>query len=59
MQYDLHISTADPRKLVFVENWTTAEALDQHLKSEHMKAFQNATADLRSAPTVFTYSRIA
>jgi quinol monooxygenase YgiN len=59
IQYDLHVSHSDPRKFVFVENWTTAEALDRHSKSAHMLAFRDASAEIRTAPLVFTYSRIA
>jgi quinol monooxygenase YgiN len=59
VQYDLHVATLDPRKFVFVETWTTPQALDRHAKSEHMQAFQAASADLRCAPVVVTYTRIA
>ena len=59
VQYDLHVSHDDPRKFVFVEIWTTSQALDHHLKSAHMKAFQEVSGELRSAPVVFLYTRIA
>ena len=59
VQYDLHLSHHDPRIFLFVETWTTAEALDRHANSAHMKAFQAASAELRAAPVVHTYSRIA
>jgi quinol monooxygenase YgiN len=59
VQYDLHVSDTDPHKFLFVENWTTAEALDRHAKSDHMKAFQTAAAELRAAPQVSTYMRIS
>jgi quinol monooxygenase YgiN len=59
VQYHLHVSSTDPRKFVFIENWATAGALDRHSKSAHMKAFQEASADLRASPVVLTYSRIA
>ena len=59
VQYDLHVSHDDPRKFVFVENWTTSDALLRHSQSAHMQAFQRASAELRSAPAVSTYTRIA
>ena len=59
IQYDLHVSHDDPRKFVFVENWTTAEALDRHSKSAHMNAFRQVSAELRADPVVRTYTRIA
>jgi quinol monooxygenase YgiN len=58
VQYDLHVA-ADPRIFLFVENWTTAEALDRHAKSAHMQAFKEATAGLRETPIVRILTRIA
>jgi quinol monooxygenase YgiN len=57
VQYDLHV-TEDPHKFLFVENWTTAEALDRHANSEHMQTFKEATAGLREAPIVRLFTRI-
>lgn len=59
VQYHLHVSDDDPRKFVFVENWTTSEALDRHTKSAHMNAFRQVSAELRADPVVLTYTRIA
>ena len=57
VQYDLHVAE-DPRRFLFVENWTTAEALDRHANSEHMKVFKTATAELRDAPIVRLFTRM-
>ncbi len=57
VQYDLHVAD-DPRKFLFVENWTTAEALDRHANSAHMKVFKEATANLREPPTVRLFTRM-
>src|SRR4029079_17685243 len=35
--YDLHESVTDPAKMVFVEQWESAEALVPHRAMEHMK----------------------
>jgi len=37
--YDLHESVTDHTKMVFVEQWESAEALVPHRGAEHMKAF--------------------
>ena len=37
--YDLHESVTDPTRMVFVEQWENAEALEPHRRAEHMKAF--------------------
>jgi quinol monooxygenase YgiN len=38
VNYDLHQGLQDPAIFTFYENWTSAEALDAHLKSPHMQA---------------------
>jgi quinol monooxygenase YgiN len=50
LSYDLFESTTDPRKLVFVEQWESAECLPQHSKSDHMKAFGRVAARCFAAP---------
>lgn len=37
--YELYASTEDADKLMYYEHWRSREALDQHMASEHMKAF--------------------
>ena len=39
INYDLHISSDDPAQFMFHENWSSKEALDQHLATPHLKAF--------------------
>ncbi|MGO4715903.1 putative quinol monooxygenase [Bradyrhizobium sp. 2TAF24] len=48
--YDMHESVTDPAKLVFVEQWETAEALGPHGKSDHMRAFGRVVAAGVTAP---------
>ncbi len=60
VQYDLHVSTGQPGRFVFYENWTSGDALDRHINSPHFKAFQNvADGLLAEAPRVLTATRIA
>ena len=35
--YSLHRGTDDPRRLAFVERWTSRDALDAHLASAHVQ----------------------
>jgi quinol monooxygenase YgiN len=35
--YALHQGVDDPRRLAFVERWTSRELLDAHLQSEHVQ----------------------
>ena len=37
--YDLHESVTDHTKMVFVEQWESAEALVPHRTAEHVKTF--------------------
>lgn len=46
LKYVLHQSTSDPTKFVFIEEWSSATALDNHSASAHLKAFGAAAADL-------------
>ena len=42
--YDMHESVTDPSRLVFVEQWESADALGPHGKSEHMRVFGRVVA---------------
>ena len=60
VQYDLHVHTHDPGRLVFYENWTSREHLDRHAASAHLRAFGAVSGDLLAEPpSVETYWRIA
>jgi quinol monooxygenase YgiN len=48
--YALHRVEADPDRLVLIERWASAEALDEHLASEHLTAFRAASASLWAEP---------
>jgi quinol monooxygenase YgiN len=48
--YDLHESVTDPTKMVFVEQWENAEALEPHRKSDHMRAFGRIVVNCLTAP---------
>ncbi|TKT70271.1 antibiotic biosynthesis monooxygenase [Afipia massiliensis] len=48
--YDLHESVDDSNKLVFVEEWDSADCLPVHSKSDHMRAFGRIAVKCFSAP---------
>lgn len=48
--YDMHESVTDPAKLVFVEQWENAEALEPHRKADHMRAFGRIAVNCMAAP---------
>jgi quinol monooxygenase YgiN len=48
--YDLHESVDDPNKLVFLEEWTSADCLPVHSKSDHMRTFGRVAVKCFSAP---------
>jgi quinol monooxygenase YgiN len=37
LNYDLHVSSEDPTKFLFHENWTSKAHLDAHLKNDHIQ----------------------
>ena len=48
--YDLHESVTNPAKVVFVEQWENAEALEPHRKSDHMRAFGRVVVNCLVGP---------
>ena len=50
ISYELFESTTDPNRLVFVEQWQSAECLPLHSKSDHMKAFGRVAVKCFVAP---------
>ena len=50
ISYDSHESITDPTKLVFVEQWQNAEALEAHFKTDHFKTFAQAIEKHLTAP---------
>jgi quinol monooxygenase YgiN len=49
--YDLHESITDPTRFVFVEQWTSREALGAHGRAEHMREWRKIIKECVSAPT--------
>ena len=45
VNYDLHQSITEPNEVVFVERWTSREALGKHFETPHMAAWRAAGAD--------------
>jgi quinol monooxygenase YgiN len=39
IQYDMHESLDEPGRFVFLERWSSKEALDRHLQTPHLKDF--------------------
>ena len=60
VNYDLHVSTENPRQFLFHENWTTKMALEAHLQSPHIQALLPRVDELcSSAPAVVVWDQIA
>ncbi len=49
--YDLHESTTDPSRFVFVEQWEKMEDLMAHGANDHMKPWRAIVKECMSAPT--------
>ncbi len=48
LRYELWQNTKDPSDLTFVEEWTSAEALEQHLEADHVTSVLGKLAGLLS-----------
>ena len=42
ISYDLHQEIGNPNRFVFVENWKSQAAIDEHNASEHFQGFVKA-----------------
>ncbi|OKH19849.1 antibiotic biosynthesis monooxygenase [Hydrococcus rivularis NIES-593] len=59
IQYDLFQNQTDPTDFTFVEEWTTKEALDKHLASEHLQAaVQRIDGLVATNPDIRTYHQL-
>lgn len=59
VNYDLHVSTDDPARFLFHENWTSKAALDAHLAKPHLQEFLGkADALLAEPPQITLWERI-
>ncbi len=54
INYDLHESADDKSLFLFLENWASAEDLDQHIQAPHLKAWREVSKDLLAEPLVVT-----
>jgi quinol monooxygenase YgiN len=52
--YNLHQSSDDSSVFMFYENWTSKQALDQHLRTPHLKAFLAKADTLLDGPLDLT-----
>ncbi len=43
--YDLHQSITEPNQVVFVERWTSREALGKHFEQPHMATWRAASGE--------------
>lgn len=60
VNYDLHVSTEDPRKFLFHENWTSKAHLDAHLKNTHIQVLLPRLDELCvGMPEITTWDKIA
>lgn len=49
--YALHRDASDPHRFVLIERWSSREALDRHLASDHIAAFAAGLGEVRGAPS--------
>ncbi|GAB1639832.1 putative quinol monooxygenase [Krasilnikovia sp. MM14-A1259] len=50
LRYDLHAVADDPDRFVLIEEWASAEALQAHDASEHMREADAANRAFRAGP---------
>ena len=50
ISYDLHQSDEDENLFMFYENWTSKQALDEHLQTPYLQAFIAKADELLDGP---------
>jgi quinol monooxygenase YgiN len=50
LRYDLHAVADDPERFVLIEEWASAEALQAHDASQHMREADAVNKEFRAAP---------
>lgn len=52
VSYDLHSSITEPHLFVFVERWSSREALDAHFGTPHLGEWRRVSAEFLESRTV-------
>jgi len=59
IQYDLHQDDSNPELFIFFENWENRELLQDHMNSDHLKAYVQATEGSVASFTLNEMTKIA
>ena len=59
IEYNLHQDNNDPAVFIFYETWESAAALEQHMGSDHFKAYIAAVDGMIEDKAVHCMTRIA
>lgn len=59
IQYDLHQDTDKPEVFIFYENWENRELWQQHMNSDHIRAYLAATDGAVESFTLNEMIRVA
>ena len=57
-QFDVCQNTDDPTKVFLYETYTDRAAFDDHLTSDHFKAFDEAVADMIAGKRIETFETV-
>lgn len=58
IDYNLHQDNDHPARFIFYENWESAACLEQHINSDHYKAYAGAVDGLIAEKVVHKMTRI-
>lgn len=59
LKYDLHTDNEDAAHFMFYEVWETKPHWEAHLKTAHLAAMRDATADMRDSITIHQMTHVA
>jgi len=58
LRYDLLVAEGDPCAFLLLEAWTSAQALAEHQKSQHIAAFRALAGPLLAGSVVDTFADV-
>jgi quinol monooxygenase YgiN len=59
LRYELHVHNDDPSAVTFVEEWESAQAWQEHMRSDHMDAFRAAAGHAIADFALYRMHRVA